>query len=173
MGLGAQVPSGPAGPRMANLSKNEVICLESNNSGKDLLPCYCANIRWISREVTKFYMRYLGKADLQTIPFYTVLSVLNDGSSSMADLSETVHLERTTLVRKLKLMQQEGLISFSDMGVPPMKLVHITEKGKGILEEANDYWNQAQADFRSVLSNSEMETLESILKKLSFLNSEK
>jgi DNA-binding MarR family transcriptional regulator len=118
-------------------------------------------------------MRYLGKADLQTIPFYTVLRVLDDGSCSMADLSETVHLERTTLVRKLKLMQQEGLIFCSDMGASPMKLVHITEKGKEILEEANVYWNQAQVDFRSVLSNSEMETLESILKKLSSLNSEK
>lgn len=137
----------------------------------NLLPCYCANLRWVSREISHYYTQQLSKSGLPTTPFYTVLSILKlDGPLSMADLSAAVHLERTTLVRKLKLMQQEDLIRFINAETSAAKLAELTDKGQEILNVADKYWDEAQENFRAILSDAEMESLENILKKLVQIN---
>src|SRR5713226_1393793 len=73
--------------------------------------CVCFNLRWVARAVTQFYdaaMRRHGIRPTQG----TILLALNAKESwTMAELSDCLGLERTTLVRNLQPLQRDGLVT--------------------------------------------------------------
>jgi DNA-binding MarR family transcriptional regulator len=78
--------------------------------------CVCFNLRRVTRVVTQFYdseMRRLGIRPTQG----TILASLNAKDSwNMAELSEWLGMERTTLVRNLQPLQRDGLVQKTVVG---------------------------------------------------------
>src|SRR5881628_1026555 len=72
--------------------------------------CLCFNLRWVTRAVTQFYdseMRRHGIRPTQG----TILLALNAKKTwSMAELSDWLGMDRTTLVRNLHPLQRDGLV---------------------------------------------------------------
>ena len=72
--------------------------------------CVCFNLRWVTRKVTQFFdaeMRRHGIRPTQG----TILAALNARDSwSMAELSDWLGMDRTTLVRNLRPLQRDGLV---------------------------------------------------------------
>src|SRR5262249_38886265 len=72
--------------------------------------CACFNIRRVSRVITQFYdaeVRRHGMRPTQT-PILRALQA-KDGWS-MAELSEWLGMERTTLLRNLRPLQRDGFV---------------------------------------------------------------
>jgi DNA-binding MarR family transcriptional regulator len=107
--------------------------------------CLCFNLRWVTRVVTQFYdaeMRRHGIRPTQG----TVLLALNAKKTwSMAELSDWLGMDRTTLVRNLRPLQRDGLVQAVGGGRGNRVEVAITAKGRKQIEKLTPAWNSAQS----------------------------
>src|SRR4029450_1036578 len=91
--------------------------------------CVCFNLRWVTRKVTQFFdaeMRRHGIRPTQG----TILAALNARDSwSMAELSDWLGMDRTTLVRNLQPLQRDGLVELGGGGRGKLVKLEITAKG--------------------------------------------
>ena len=106
--------------------------------------CVCFNLRWVTRKVTQFFdaeMRRHGIRPTQG----TILTSLNAKESwNMAELSDWLGLERTTLVRNLRPLQRDGLVKAVGGGRGNRVEVSITAKGRKQIEKLAPAWKSAQ-----------------------------
>ena len=132
--------------------------------------CHCTNIRRASRAVTQFYDNQLEPSGLK-ITQYSLLNHLRRlGPLTMKELSQAVRLERTTLIRNLKPLENMGLVSVEAGKASTARLVRLTDRGLNALESAIPYWKQAQQYLNELLSEEEslvwgrvMQKIESIV----------
>jgi DNA-binding MarR family transcriptional regulator len=113
--------------------------------------CVCFNLRWVSRAVTRFYdaeMRRLGIRPTQT-PILGALQA-KDGWS-MAELSEWLGMERTTLVRNLRPLEREGLVRANGGGRGGHVELMITAEGRKTLTKTLPAWRAAQDKVVAIL----------------------
>jgi DNA-binding MarR family transcriptional regulator len=107
--------------------------------------CVCFNLRWVTRAVTQFYdseMRRHGIRPTQA----TILLALNSKETwSMAELSDLLGLERTTLVRNLRPLQRDGFVQTTGGGHGNRVEVAITAKGRKQIEKLTPAWRSAQS----------------------------
>jgi DNA-binding MarR family transcriptional regulator len=135
-------------------------------------PCHSANLRWVAREVSEFYKNLIGKSGLVTTQ-YTLLSFLKSYEQlDMNRLVKFAHLDRTTLVRNLKVLEKAGYVSTFPDKRSSIKQIRITQKGLAALEIADPEWDKAQALLRAQFSDTEWEYFSLILEKLSKINAE-
>lgn len=105
--------------------------------------CVCINLRLVTRTMTRFFdatRRRMGVRPTQT-PILRALTFKNWG---MAELSDRLAMERTTLVRNLRPLQREGLVKVKGGGRGGRVELMITEKGRKKLDEAYPAWHAAQ-----------------------------
>ena len=107
--------------------------------------CVCFNLRWVTRKVTQFYdaeMRRHGIRPTQG----TVLASLNARESwNMAELSDWLGMERTTLVRNLRPLQRDGLVQAVGGGRGNRVELAITTKGRKQIQKLAPAWKSAQS----------------------------
>ena len=107
--------------------------------------CVCFNLRWVTRAVTQFYdaeMRRHGIRPTQG----TILLALNAKESwNMAELSDCLGLERTTLVRNLRPLQRDGFVEVVGGGRGNRVELSITTKGRKQIEKLTPAWKSAQS----------------------------
>lgn len=127
--------------------------------------CKCNNIRRTSRAVTKFYEQIMEPGGVKATQF-TLLTIINRYSHiTMSGLSEVSNLERTTLVRNLKVLCQKGWI-VTEKKDSRVNIIQLTEKGQDTFEKAGVYWEQAQQKIEQILTDNEMNMFNEILRKL-------
>jgi DNA-binding MarR family transcriptional regulator len=107
--------------------------------------CVCFNLRRVTRAVTQFYdaeMRRHGIRPTQG----SILAVLRakDGWN-MAQLSDRLGMDRTTLVRNLRPLQREGLVQANGGGRGKRVELAITMKGQKQIEKLAPAWKSAQS----------------------------
>src|SRR5262245_44502438 len=92
--------------------------------------CVCFNLRWVTRKVTQFFdaeMRRHGIRPTQG----TILRALSAKENwSMAELSDWLGMDRTTIVRNLRPLQREGLLQVTGVGRCARVELSITAKGR-------------------------------------------
>ena len=107
--------------------------------------CVCFNLRWVTRKVTQFFdaeMRRHGIRPTQG----TILTSLNARESwNMAELSDWLGLERTTLVRNLRPLQRDGLVKAVGGGRGNRVELAITTKGQKQIQKLAPAWKSAQS----------------------------
>ena len=106
--------------------------------------CTCFNVRRASRVITQFFdaeARRHGIRPTQT----PILRALQAKSGwSMAELSEWLGMERTTLLRNLRPLQRDGLVRAKRGGRGGHVELEITEKGRAALAKMLPGWRSAQ-----------------------------
>jgi len=128
--------------------------------------CHCTNMRRASRATTHFYDEQLEPSGLK-ITQYSLLNHLKRlGPLTMNELSKAIRLERTTLVRNLKILENMGLVSILAEEKSKARVVCLTEEGLKSLERAFPYWNQAQENLKQLLTEEEMRVFMGALQKL-------
>jgi DNA-binding MarR family transcriptional regulator len=76
----------------------------------------------------------------------TILLALNTKESwTMADLSDWLGMERTTLVRNLRPLQRDGFVQADGGGRGGRVELSITTKGRKKIEESMPAWRSAQS----------------------------
>jgi DNA-binding MarR family transcriptional regulator len=106
--------------------------------------CVCFNLRWVTRVMTRFFdaeMRRHGIRPTQG----SILAALNARDSwTMAELSDWLGMERTTLVRNLRPLQRDGLVELGGGGRGRLVELAITAKGRKQMDELTPAWRSAQ-----------------------------
>lgn len=106
--------------------------------------CTCFNVRRISRVITQFFdaeVRRHGIRPTQT----PILGALQAKSGwGMAELSEWLGMERTTLLRNLRPLQRDGLVRARGAGRGGHVELEITAKGRTALAKTLPAWRSAQ-----------------------------
>ena len=113
--------------------------------------CACFKVRRVSRVITQFFdaeVRRHGIRPTQT-PILGALQA-RDGWG-MAELSEWLGMERTTLVRNLRPLQRDGLVRAKGGGRGGHVALEITEKGRASLAKTLPAWRAAQDHVVAIL----------------------
>jgi len=113
--------------------------------------CVCFNLRRVARAVTQFFdseVRRHGIRPTQT-PILEALQAKNGWG--MAELSEWLGMERTTLLRNLRPLQRDGLVRAKGGGRGGRVEVQITEKGRTALAKMLPAWRSAQDKVVAIL----------------------
>ena len=106
--------------------------------------CACFNVRRTARVITQFFdaeVRRHGMRPTQT----PILGALQAKSGwSMAELSEWLGMDRTTLLRNLRPLQRDGLVRAKGGGRGGHVELEITAKGRQALAKTLPAWRSAQ-----------------------------
>jgi DNA-binding MarR family transcriptional regulator len=106
--------------------------------------CVCFNLRWVSRALTQFFVSELhhhGLLPTQT-PILAALSARPE--ANMAELSDWLGMDRTTLVRNLRPLERDGLVKSTGKGRGHKVSLALTAKGRTALQKFLPDWQVAQ-----------------------------
>jgi DNA-binding MarR family transcriptional regulator len=106
--------------------------------------CVCFNLRWVTRTVTQFFDAEIRRHGIRPTQS-PILGALNArGKVGMAELSDWLGMERTTLVRNLRPLQRDGLVRITGGGRGGRVELAITDKGRKALAKMLPAWRVAQ-----------------------------
>jgi DNA-binding MarR family transcriptional regulator len=106
--------------------------------------CVCFNLRWVSRAFSQFFVRELrhhGLLPTQT-PILGLLAAKPE--ATMAEVSDWLAMDRTTLVRNLRPLERDGLVKATGKGRGHKVSLSLTPKGLNALHEFVPDWRVTQ-----------------------------
>lgn len=116
--------------------------------------CVCFNLRRFSRVFAQFFVAELhdhGLLPTQT-PILGALAARPE--ANMADLSDWLGMDRTTLLRNLRPLERDGLVAASGKGRGKKVSLKLTPKGQAALARFIPDWRTTQRKAVAVLGES-------------------
>ncbi|WP_323690369.1 MarR family winged helix-turn-helix transcriptional regulator [Rhizobium sp. AN95] len=77
------------------------------------LLCNCTAVRQAARHLTRFYDACLSEVDLRGTQYIILVFLSRRGPVTMAELSEALVVDRTTMGHNLKPLERDGLIELN------------------------------------------------------------
>jgi DNA-binding MarR family transcriptional regulator len=107
--------------------------------------CVCFNLRRATRAVTQFYDGEMRRHGIRPTQGSILAALAARETWNMAELSDFLGLERTTLVRNLRPLQRDGLVQINGGGRGKLVELAITGKGRKQIEKLTPAWKSAQS----------------------------
>lgn len=107
--------------------------------------CVCFNLRRATRVVTQFYDVEMRRHGIRPTQGTILASLQARDSWTMAELSDWLGMERTTLVRNLQPLQRDGFVKAVGGGRGNRVELTITPKGRKQVEKLTPAWKAAQS----------------------------
>ena len=130
------------------------------------MPCYCISIRKASRRLMALYDRALEPVQLTISQFAILRNTDRLGKCSLSDLSQKTDLERTSLVRMLRPLEERGLIEDVSGKKERSRILQLTPDGKSLLAQAMPLWQQAQEEIEEKAGRDSIEQVLAVLNRL-------
>lgn len=112
----------------------------------DIHDCTCNNLRKAARAVTQYYDEVLRPSGVRATQFSLLSAIKQFGTVSIGALAEESVMDRTTLTRNLKLLEDEGLVTIAPGADARVREVSLTPAALEKLAVATRYWRKAQAE---------------------------
>ena len=126
---------------------------------EQVLFCACFNLRKAARAVTQFYDEALQPSGLRSTQFSLLAALDHMQSATVSELAQGMVMDRTTLSRNLKPLEQKGWIK-SVPGVDRrIRQLALTSKGEKVLAKALPLWKKVQKDMVSRLGKQQWKGL--------------
>lgn len=125
--------------------------------------CYCTNLRRSANMISDFYDTRLKAAGLSAAQYYLLINLSRIGSANITHWAQLVGLDRSTMVRNIKLLQER---SFIETTQGHGKVFTLSAQGKSALELAIPLWQEAQAHIEAALGDDDAEAILRISGKL-------
>jgi DNA-binding MarR family transcriptional regulator len=106
--------------------------------------CTCFNVRRVSRVITQFFDAEVGRHGMRPTQTPILRALQAKNGWSMAELSQWLAMERTTLLRNLRPLQRDGLVRVTGGGRGGHVELEITAKGRKALANTHPAWRSAQ-----------------------------
>jgi DNA-binding MarR family transcriptional regulator len=113
--------------------------------------CACLKVRMAARAVSRGYDSALRPVGLRVTQLSILVAVAIDGAISITALASFLGMDRTTLTRNLRPLENERLVSVGPEGWRRSRTLEITKKGQRRLREALPLWESAQDALRQKL----------------------
>ena len=107
--------------------------------------CVCFNLRRVTRAVTQFYDAEIRRHGIRPTQGSILASLMAKAAWNMAELSDWLGMERTTLVRNLRPLQRDGFVKVVGGGRGNRVELTITTKGRERIEKLTPAWKSAQS----------------------------
>jgi DNA-binding MarR family transcriptional regulator len=107
--------------------------------------CVCFNLRRVTRKVTQFFDAEMRRHGIRPTQGTILRALIAKESWSMAELSDWLGMERTTLVRNLRPLQRDRLVEAAGGGRGGRVELSITSKGRKKIHECLPAWRSAQS----------------------------
>ena len=107
--------------------------------------CVCFNLRRVTRAVTQFYDSETRRHGIRPTQGSILSSLQAKDRWTMAELSDWLGMDRTTLVRNLRPLQRDGLVEVGGGGRGKLVELAITPKGRKQIEKLTPAWKSAQS----------------------------
>jgi DNA-binding MarR family transcriptional regulator len=107
--------------------------------------CTCFNLRKAARAVTQYYDDALRPSGLRATQFSLLSAIRIFGTVAIGALADEAVMDRTTLTRNLRLLEQEGLVTVTPGDDARVREVSLTPAAVEKLATAQRYWAKAQA----------------------------
>ena len=102
--------------------------------------CNCVNLRRAAQAITEIYDKFLDSSGLKISQYLLLKHVNRLGPVSVSRLALEIRLDRTTIVRNLKPMEDKGFIKdVAKKGTRNRQLM-LTDKGLEIFEVVEPLW---------------------------------
>jgi DNA-binding MarR family transcriptional regulator len=113
----------------------------------------CANMRMrrAARELSEFYDRILAPSGLHGNQFTLLVRPYLQPGLTINELARLAGLDRTTLARNLRLLEERGLIAVRPGADLRTREIHTTELGRQALLRALPLWERAQREVTAAL----------------------
>jgi DNA-binding MarR family transcriptional regulator len=121
--------------------------------------CACANVRKAARVITQYYDEALRSSGLRATQLPLLVKVALAGSLPVTRLAEELVMDRTTLTRNLKPLENQGLITIDEGSDRRIRLIRPTTQGLQALALALPIWQQAQDQVKNLLGSERWHTL--------------
>ena len=127
--------------------------------------CVCFNLRRVTRAVTQFYDSEMRRHGIRPTQGSILSSLQAKESWNMAELSDWLGMERTTLVRNLRPLQRDGFVKAVGGGRGNRVELTITTKGRKQVESLTPAWKAAQSAVVKTLGEKRWSAILSDLEK--------
>ncbi|WP_103042136.1 MarR family winged helix-turn-helix transcriptional regulator [Paenibacillus polymyxa] len=128
--------------------------------------CTCINLRRASMAVTGLYDQYLAPSGLHISQFSLLKHLTVLGPVSVSELASEMRLDRTTLVRNLKALEQSGYVEDTSAEGSRNRCLTLTERGKALYNDAAVLWEEAQLFLQESLGGADLQILTALLSKI-------
>lgn len=134
--------------------------------------CFCITLNRAATALTDFYNQSLAELGI-TVKQYSLLSKLHSlGICSTSELAQAVGLDRSTLVRNLKVLRQRGWIEDSAPEASRAHAYALTEEGIEVREKAKACWERLQQQVVEKVGAKKMAVFFEVLAQLQNLEEE-
>ncbi|MBX3509424.1 MarR family winged helix-turn-helix transcriptional regulator [Parvibaculum sp.] len=116
--------------------------------------CAALRARMAARKLTRHYDKALRPAGLKITQFTLLIAVAEGKVKSLTALADLLALERSSLVRNVKLLEDEGLIESAPSGEGRSLGLRLTKAGRRKLTQALPLWREAQGGVEAALGAS-------------------
>ena len=113
--------------------------------------CVAFNLRRVTRVVTQFFDSEMRRHGIRSTQGSLLFALYAIGSTNMAELSEVLGMERTTLLRNLRPLQRDGLVTIEGGGHGGYVELSLSAKGRKQIEKMAPAWESAQSTAVEVL----------------------
>jgi DNA-binding MarR family transcriptional regulator len=110
--------------------------------------CACLKVRTAARAVTRLYDDALRPVGLRATQLAVLVAVAFSEAVSIASLSRMLGMDRSTLTRNLRPLEDNGLVVLGPEGQYRSRTLSITTKGEQLMRKALPLWEKAQAELR-------------------------
>src|SRR5437762_10166055 len=121
--------------------------------------CLSFKLRRVTRAVTQFYDSEMRRHGIRPTQGSILSSLQAKESWNMAELSDWLGMDRTTLVRNLRPLQRDGLVQVSGGGRGNRVELSITAKGRKQIEKLTPTWKSAQCAVVKTLGEKRWSTI--------------
>jgi len=136
----------------------------------ELMPCHATALRKAARRITQLYEGALADTGLRSTQF-AILSELNDRADeppTMAELAESLVIERSALGHTLRPLERDGYIVLQEGTDRRQRHVVLTAQGKAKFKEGCNAWRAAQERFEAMFGRAEARNLRLTLLNLAY-----
>ncbi len=136
---------------------------------KESAVCNCINLRRASQAITEVYDEIIASSGLKVHQHLLLRNIKALGPVSVSSLALAIRLDRTTIVRNLKPLEDRGFIMDEATKGTRNRQLKLTNKGLEILKIAAPLWLEAQNFIEQYLGAKDMNTLTVLLSKIEAL----
>src|SRR5215813_2673619 len=107
--------------------------------------CACFNIRKTARAITNLYDIVLQPTNLRATHDILLMAIAMVGKPTISRLAEVMVMDRTTVARELKPLEDQGLVRITPGGDRRTRQVQLTDAGFAKRREVVPLWQAAQS----------------------------
>lgn len=125
--------------------------------------CTCFRLRRLTRRVTQRYDKALAPVGLRVTQFSLLAAMHRDEGCTITGLARAMAMDRTTLQRNLRPLQQAGYLTVDAGDSGNTRAVCLTDAGRDAFQRARPLWRKVQDEVAAALGADTLAALHELL----------